>query len=75
MPVIPALGRQRQKNQDFKAPLSYIAGLRTAQVRPCLKTTPQKRQAHIDQNTRLHLFHGTDWEGVIRDGLLESRDG
>ena len=34
MPIIPALGRQRQEDQDFKGSLSYI--------RPRLKKQPTK---------------------------------
>jgi hypothetical protein len=37
MPVIPALGRLRHEDHDFKASLSYI-------VRPCLRKKKPKKQ-------------------------------
>lgn len=42
MPVIPALGRLRQKNHSLKVSLDYTVRYRpaSARVRPCLKINP-----------------------------------
>jgi hypothetical protein len=40
LPVIPALGRRRQENFEFKASLCYIA-------RPCLKKKKKVRKVTV----------------------------
>jgi hypothetical protein len=51
MPVIPALKRLRQRNQEFKVTLGYI-------VRPCLRQTERDRdreRGHLEKKFLNHL--------------------
>ena len=45
MPLIPALGRQRQADFEFEASLVYKVSSRTARAteKPCLKKTKKKK--------------------------------
>jgi hypothetical protein len=47
-PVIPAFGRQRQENHEFKAGLGYIA-------RPCIKKNQQENISNKANIKRLYL--------------------
>jgi hypothetical protein len=43
-PIIPALGRLRKEDNEFKASLGYRASLRLAwAVRPCIKKIRNKK--------------------------------